>query len=145
MQKREITSLNIHKRYLRERVRAMEAFGWVLGETTEQEKNIVLLNFWRPLDLPESERLLNLELELSRIPIQENMLGMKYIIGVLILVLIGTVLYSGFHSKMIVISSVWLFGIFMFYILEKERLQLRKKRERLIERAEMLTSTLKQK
>ena len=124
---------------LRERVREMEAFGWVLGETYNMPGGKVKLDLWRKPDLPNINKLIKLEYDLSRLPRESVAFTLKWatsvFIGLAALIVLTTV-YIEFLC--VIVFLPWpLFWFFELFIVPEYR-TLSQRRERIVHRAWMI-------
>ena len=117
----------------------MEAFGWVLGETQDMPDKKVRLDLWRPLDLPNINKLRKLEYELSRLPREAMAFTIKWAISLFLIIALLTIIIgvdTDFLCIVILMPYI-LFWIFALFIVPETR-RLAERRERILHRARML-------
>ena len=138
---RENISIEVKRDALRRKVREMEAFGWVLGDTEDLQGKMVKLDFWRSLNIPNLNKLRKLEFDLSRLPKENSAFNLKFIVGVIICILLATITGTGFDDPLIaVIIGVAVFEIFFLLlvaVMNPEYKRLSKRRDRILHRAKM--------
>jgi len=135
---RENKTIEIRQDKLRLKVREMEAFGWVLGETYDVPGKKVKLDLWRPSDLPNINKLRKLEYELSRLPRENLAFDIKIAAWFFVCELVVFVIAAAFNSLIVAMVLTQVLFIIFLILLEPESKKLGQRRDRILHRAEML-------